>query len=46
MNYSLFIMVAKKLVSMEVKGPSRMAPAVSPLLSPPFLDLFHVFHVS
>jgi hypothetical protein len=33
MNYSLFIMVLKEMVSMEVKGQPGAAPAASPLLS-------------
>jgi hypothetical protein len=32
-NYSLFIMVLEKMVSMETKGQPEAAPIVSPLLS-------------
>jgi hypothetical protein len=40
MNYSLFIMVTKEMVSMEVKGQQGMALAASPLLSSQSLDPF------
>jgi hypothetical protein len=32
-NYSLFIMLLKEMVSMESKGQPGVAPKVSPLLS-------------
>jgi hypothetical protein len=32
-NYSLFIMLLKEMVSTELKGQSGAAPTVSPLLS-------------
>jgi hypothetical protein len=46
MNYSLFNIVTKVVVSMEVKGQPGIALAASPLLSSQSSDLFHVFHVS
>jgi hypothetical protein len=46
MNYSLFIMVLKEMVSMEGKGQPGAAPAMSPLLSLQSIDLYCVFHVS
>jgi hypothetical protein len=45
-NYSLFILVLKEMVSMESIGQLGAALAVSPLISLQFADLFHVFHVS
>jgi hypothetical protein len=32
-NYSLFIMVLKEMMSMESRGQPRAAPAAAPLLS-------------
>jgi hypothetical protein len=46
MNYSLFIMVPKDIVSMESKGQPGMASATSVLLSSQFVDPYCVFHVS
>jgi hypothetical protein len=44
-NDSLFIMLLKEMVSMELKGQPGAAPAVSPLLSLESADQFHViFH--
>jgi hypothetical protein len=45
-NYSLFIMLMKEIVSMESKGKSGAAPAASPLLSSQSSDQFCVFYVS
>jgi hypothetical protein len=46
MNYSLFIMKTKEMVSMEEKGQPGAVPASPPLLSSQFVDLFRVFFVS
>jgi hypothetical protein len=46
MNYSLFIMVMKEMMSMEEKGQPRAATAASPLQSSQFADLYCVFSVS
>jgi hypothetical protein len=45
-NYSLFIMLLKQMVSMESKGQLGAALAASPLLSSQSSDQFHVFCVS
>jgi hypothetical protein len=45
-NYSLFIMLLKKMVSMESKRQPWADLAVSPLLSSQSADLYSVFHVS
>jgi hypothetical protein len=45
-NYSLFIMLLKEMVSMESKGQPRAAPSVYPLLSSQSTDPFGVFRVS
>jgi hypothetical protein len=46
MNYSLFIMVIKEMVPMEVKRQPGAAQAASPLLSLHFVEPFHVFSIS
>jgi hypothetical protein len=47
MNYSLFIMVMKEMMSMEAKGQPGAAPATSLLLYIlESLDPFHVFSIS
>jgi hypothetical protein len=43
MNYSLFIMLLKEMVSMELK---RQPGVASPLLSSQSLDMFRIFCVS
>jgi hypothetical protein len=45
-NYSLFIMVPKEMVSMKVKGQLRAAPIASSLLSSQSADPYCVFHVT
>jgi hypothetical protein len=45
-NYSLFIMVLKEMMSMESKGQPGEAPTASPLLSSQSAYLYCVFHVS
>jgi hypothetical protein len=45
MNYSLFIMVMKKMMSLEAKGQSGVAHAASPLLFSDSSDLYCVFFV-
>jgi hypothetical protein len=45
-NYSLFIMLMKEMVSMESKGKPGAAPAASPLLSSQSSEQFCVFYVS
>jgi hypothetical protein len=46
MNYSLFIMMLKEIVSMEAKAKLGVALAASPLLSSHSTDLYCVFHLS
>jgi hypothetical protein len=41
-NYSLFIMVLKEMMSVESNGESRAAPVASPLLSSQSSDHFCV----
>jgi hypothetical protein len=45
-NYSLFIMLLKEMVSMESKGKLGAALTASLLVSLQFLDPYGVFHVS
>jgi hypothetical protein len=45
-NYSLFIMFLKEMISMELKGKLGAALAASPLLSSQSSDQFCVFRVS
>jgi hypothetical protein len=45
-NYPLFIMLLKEMVSMESKGQLGAVPAASPLISSPSSDQNCVFHVS
>jgi hypothetical protein len=45
-NYSIFIMLLKEMVSMESKEQQGVAIAMSPLLSLQSADLFGVFRVS
>jgi hypothetical protein len=45
-NYSLFIMLLKEMVLMELKGQPRVDPAAAPLLFPQSVDPFGVFCVS
>jgi hypothetical protein len=45
-NYSLFIILLKEMMSMESKGQLGAAPAASPLLSSQSSDLYCVFRVS
>jgi hypothetical protein len=42
-NCSLFIMLLKEMVSMELKGQPKVASAASPLLSSQSSDQFPVF---
>jgi hypothetical protein len=46
MNYSLFIIVLKEIVSIESKGQLGAAPAASPLISSQSTDPYCIFCVS